>query len=54
MRLLLLLLALALLAGCAPQDRIYDASELDHPPVLIGDSLEVVAPRPTVPVDSTR
>jgi hypothetical protein len=52
--LLLLVLGLALLAGCAPRDRIYDASELDHPPVLIGDSLEVVAPRPTAPADTTR
>jgi hypothetical protein len=48
---LAIFLALALLAGCAPQDRIYDASEIDEPPTLVGDSIEVVAPRPPPPDD---
>lgn len=50
---LTLLAGLALLAACAPQDRIYDVTEIDQPPEMLGDSIEVVAPRP-VPADTTR
>jgi hypothetical protein len=45
----LLLFALLVLAlgACAP--RVYDATEIDQPPILVGDSLEVTAPRPAPP-----
>jgi len=45
MRLLPIVLLLPLLLfACAPQDRIYDASEIDEPPTLVGDSLIIEAP----------
>jgi hypothetical protein len=44
--LLLAVLAFAL-GACAPH--VYDATEIDQPPILVGDSLEVTAPRPAPP-----
>lgn len=47
--LLLILFSLLLLAACAPQERIYEAWEVDEPPVMVGDSLVIEAPAPLPP-----
>lgn len=52
MRIFLTVLSVSfLLAACAPQERIYDITEIDEPPILVGDSLIIEAPAPVDPED---
>jgi hypothetical protein len=46
MRFLFTAICMLLLVACAAGERIYDASEVDEPPALVGDSLIIVAPPP--------